>query len=102
MLLQRASASRHVLGVLGNTGSGKSTLINALLGERLLPAASQGSACTAAPMWLKHSTGTEDATSYHIEIEFVQLGQWVKDVSESAGCLNGVAVLVTTFSSWMP
>ena len=54
------------VSLVGGTGAGKTTLINALLGWRLLPT-KEGQPCTSAVCEIAHA----DDGGFHAEVEFV-------------------------------
>lgn len=59
------------VSLVGGTGAGKTTLINALLGWRLLPT-KEGQPCTSAVCEIAHS----DDGGFHAEVEFVTRDEW--------------------------
>lgn len=77
----KAKAKRRttVIGVLGTTGSGKSSLINALLDEGALLPTSCKEACTAAPTEVSYTYDPEFA--YRAEVEFVSVEEWEQELS---------------------
>ena len=70
---KQAIRTRTVIGVVGNTGAGKSSVINALLDEeRLLPTNCMR-ACTAVITEISYNY---DSTAYSAEIEFISAHDW--------------------------
>ena len=70
---KQATRTRTVIGVVGNTGAGKSSIINALLDEeRLLPTNCMR-ACTAVITEISYNY---DSSAYCAEIEFVAARDW--------------------------
>ena len=70
---KQAVRTRTVIGVVGNTGAGKSSVINALLDEeRLLPTNCMR-ACTAVITEISYNY---DSTAYSAEIEFISDRDW--------------------------
>lgn len=64
------------ISLIGNTGAGKSTLINAVIGARLLPV-SNNSACTAAITDVGFAEGI-----YSARIEFLSRDSWTNQLSK--------------------
>jgi hypothetical protein len=70
---KQAVRTRTVIGVVGNTGAGKSSIINALLDEeRLLPTNCMR-ACTAVITEISYNY---DSAAYTAEIEFISENDW--------------------------
>jgi GTPase SAR1 family protein/predicted nucleic acid-binding Zn-ribbon protein len=70
---KQAGRTRTVIGVVGNTGAGKSSIINALLDEeRLLPTNCMR-ACTAVITEISYNY---DSTAYYAEIDFISDRDW--------------------------
>ena len=70
---KQAVRTRTVIGVVGNTGAGKSSVINALMDEeRLLPTNCMR-ACTAVITEISYNY---DRTAYSAEIEFITAHDW--------------------------
>ena len=59
--------------ICGGTGHGKSTLINALVGDEVLPAGEEGGACTSAVIEVK--SNTEDET-FKATVHFLDQSEW--------------------------
>lgn len=64
---------RVVNGVVGATGSGKSSIINAVLGEKQLVPTSCMRACTAVVTEISYNNGS---TAYRAVIEFISPQEW--------------------------
>ncbi|KAI4286768.1 MAG: hypothetical protein L6R35_003976 [Caloplaca aegaea] len=73
-----STKSKIVIGVLGNTGAGKSSLINALLDEQCLVPTNGYRACTAA---VTHITYNHKAIPYRAEIEYIDELAWSQELS---------------------
>jgi len=71
-LASHALTAPTVVGVMGTTGSGKSSLMNALFGEKLFPV-SGTRACTAAITEISYN---KRSCPYRAVIEFVSLETW--------------------------
>ncbi|XP_041860655.1 nuclear GTPase SLIP-GC-like isoform X2 [Melanotaenia boesemani] len=64
---------RELVGVFGRTGAGKSLLINAVIGEDLLPSG-EFRACTTVMIKVEASTDGKD--EFRAEIEFIKKEDW--------------------------
>ncbi|OHW92202.1 tat pathway signal sequence [Colletotrichum incanum] len=84
---------KTVVGVLGNTGDGKSSTINAILNEErqellgpnggrpdLLPTNCMR-ACTAVATELSYNHDEDEENPYRAEVEFISRDEWVREVS---------------------
>lgn len=70
---RQAVRTRTIIGVVGNTGAGKSSIVNALLDEeRLLPTNCMR-ACTAVITEISYNY---DSSSYLAQIEFIAAKDW--------------------------
>lgn len=75
-----ATPTRTVVGVVGNTGAGKSALLNALLDEeRLLPTNCMR-ACTAVVTEISWNDSDEFNSKYRAEIEYIKPEEWQKEL----------------------
>jgi hypothetical protein len=89
---KQAVRTRTVIGVVGNTGAGKSSVINALLDEeRLLPTNCMR-ACTAVITEISYNY---DSAAYSAEIEFIAAKDWrveletlFKDLLDGSGNIS--------------
>ncbi|XP_041868550.1 nuclear GTPase SLIP-GC-like [Melanotaenia boesemani] len=63
---------RELVGVFGRTGAGKSSLINAVIGEKLLPTGSI-SACTSVMIKVE---ANRHNLKYEVDIEFITEEEW--------------------------
>ncbi|KAK0714662.1 hypothetical protein B0H67DRAFT_488640 [Lasiosphaeris hirsuta] len=79
-LESRASPTRTIVGVVGNTGAGKSSVISAVLDEeRLLPTNCMR-ACTASPTEISWNPSEDPSELYRAEVEFISAEDWIKDL----------------------
>ena len=77
-------APKVIIGLLGNTGVGKSSLLNALLDEATVLPTSGSRGCTAAAVELRFNTdlcnpeskGGTTLSVYKGEVEFIELEEW--------------------------
>ena len=78
------SAPNVVIGVLGNTGVGKSSLLNAILEEASVLPTSGSRGCTAAVVELRFNKDLKEATEevpvYKGEVEFITLDEWAAEL----------------------
>ncbi|TVY88490.1 Nuclear GTPase SLIP-GC [Lachnellula willkommii] len=79
---------RVLIGFIGVSGAGKSSLINAILGlDDLLPADDE-KACTAAPVEISQNHGTDTSKAFMGLIERVSKDEW-QNVSDKAENKDG-------------
>ncbi|KAL7629638.1 hypothetical protein AAE478_001160 [Parahypoxylon ruwenzoriense] len=79
-IMERAKPTRTVVGVVGNTGAGKSSVINALLDEERLLPTNCLRACTASPTEISYNYSDDPAELYRAEIEFITKEEWVNEL----------------------
>jgi predicted GTPase len=65
-----------VIGVVGQTGAGKSIVINAVLEEESLVPANCVRACTGVVTEISLNNSKEPSAQYRAEIEFVDRHDW--------------------------
>ncbi|CAJ2501356.1 Uu.00g042090.m01.CDS01 [Anthostomella pinea] len=80
-LRDRAKPTRTVVGVVGNTGAGKSSVINALLDEERLLPTNCLRACTASPTEISFNYSDDPSELYRAEIEFISASDWAKELA---------------------
>lgn len=73
--------SKVIIGVVGNTGAGKSSVINAILDEERIVPTNCFRACTAVITELSYNHSELPEERYRGEIEFVTLDDWHKELS---------------------
>ncbi|KAH7416967.1 Dynamin family-domain-containing protein [Cadophora sp. MPI-SDFR-AT-0126] len=69
-----------IIGVVGNTGAGKSSVINAMLDEERLVPTNCMRACTAVVTEMSYNHSEDPRTRYRADIEFIQASDWEKDL----------------------
>ncbi|KAI1268139.1 hypothetical protein F5Y18DRAFT_377543 [Xylariaceae sp. FL1019] len=72
--------TRTVVGVVGNTGAGKSSVINALLDEERLLPTNCLRACTASPTEISFNYSDDPQELYRAEIEFITSEDWIREL----------------------
>ncbi|KAI8280606.1 hypothetical protein K4K60_004751 [Colletotrichum sp. SAR11_57] len=72
--------NKITIGVFGNTGDGKSSTINALLGEADLLPTNCMRACTACVTEISYNDDGDDEKPYKAEIDFVSPEEWMREV----------------------
>ncbi|KAF2817072.1 uncharacterized protein BDZ99DRAFT_373364 [Mytilinidion resinicola] len=76
-----AIRQRTVVGVVGNTGAGKSSVINAMLDEERLVPTNCMRACTAVVTEMSWNDSKDERKKYSAEIEFISKADWEKEMS---------------------
>ncbi|TGJ86746.1 hypothetical protein E0Z10_g2034 [Xylaria hypoxylon] len=79
-LRKRTAPARTVVGVVGNTGAGKSSVINALLDEERLLPTNCLRACTASPTEISFNYSDDPQELYRAEIEFISAEEWIREL----------------------
>ncbi|PVH88572.1 hypothetical protein DL98DRAFT_580964 [Cadophora sp. DSE1049] len=72
-----------IIGVVGNTGAGKSSVINAMLEEERLVPTNCMRACTAVVTEMSYNDSEDPRDLYRADIEFIQAADWEKDLKIS-------------------
>ncbi|TGO46555.1 hypothetical protein BCON_0318g00050 [Botryotinia convoluta] len=80
-----------IIGVVGNTGTGKSSVINAMLDEERLVPTNCMRACTAVVTEMSWNSIDDPNKKYRAEIEFIQESDWEKDLELSLNELIDVS-----------
>ncbi|UPX18511.1 uncharacterized protein EKO05_0008810 [Ascochyta rabiei] len=80
-LVPQAKRKRTVVGVVGNTGAGKSSVINAMLDEERLVPTNCMRACTAVVTEMSWNDSNDTFSKYRAEIEFISRAEWEKEVA---------------------
>ncbi|QKX61671.1 uncharacterized protein TRUGW13939_08824 [Talaromyces rugulosus] len=76
-LQKQAVRPKIIIGVVGNTGAGKSSVINAVLDEERLVPTSCMRACTAVVTEISYNY---EETPYRAEVEFITATDWAKEL----------------------
>ncbi|KAK4218122.1 hypothetical protein QBC37DRAFT_446731 [Rhypophila decipiens] len=88
------SSRKPIIGVVGSTGAGKSSLINALLDHESLVPTNCMRACTAVITEIQYNHSTNEDEKYRAEVEFIKAAEWGKEIRillddiSSAGTTN--------------
>ncbi|CAN9359630.1 unnamed protein product [Alternaria alternata] len=80
-VLPQSERKRTVVGVVGNTGAGKSSVINAMLDEERLVPTNCMRACTAVVTEMSWNNNTDPSSRYRAEIEFISPAEWEKELT---------------------
>ncbi|KAI8170264.1 Nuclear GTPase SLIP-GC [Colletotrichum sp. SAR 10_70] len=75
-----AQSGKVIIGVFGNTGDGKSSCINALLGEESLLPTSGRRACTACVTELSYNDDDDPENPYRAQIDFISREEWTHEI----------------------
>ncbi|KAM7193284.1 hypothetical protein V8F20_008479 [Naviculisporaceae sp. PSN 640] len=73
---KKGGAQRAVIGVVGGTGAGKSSVINALLNEKALVPTSGMRACTAVITEISFNHSSNQNELYRAEVQFISAQDW--------------------------
>ncbi len=79
-LESQAAYQRVVVGVVGSTGAGKSSAINAVLDEECLVPTNCMRACTAVITEISYNTSNLEDEKYRAEIQFISKDEWIKEL----------------------
>ncbi|KAF2826280.1 hypothetical protein CC86DRAFT_350866 [Ophiobolus disseminans] len=79
-LIPQSQRKRTIVGVVGNTGAGKSSVINAMLDEERLVPTNCMRACTAVVTEMSWNASTDWSSKYRAEIEFITREDWEKEL----------------------
>jgi ribosome biogenesis GTPase A len=82
-LQQQQVDTPTIIGVVGNTGAGKSSVINAMLEEERLVPTNCMRACTAVVTEMSWNPSDDENTKYCADIEFIKASDWEKDLRVS-------------------
>ncbi|KAL1795846.1 hypothetical protein ACET3X_006070 [Alternaria dauci] len=80
-LVPQSERTRTVVGVVGNTGAGKSSVINAILDEERLVPTNCMRACTAVVTEISWNSSIDSSSKYRAEIEFISQADWENEVT---------------------
>lgn len=86
-LMLQAKTPEYILGIMGPTGHGKSTLINTLLGEAQLVPTNCVRACTAVVTEISWNPSEDPQKRYIGNIEFISMGDWRYELDQLFGDL---------------
>lgn len=81
---------RTVVGVVGSTGAGKSSMINAVLDQEDLVPTSNMRACTAVITEIAYNESNNAEHAYRGEVHFITKEQWIRELRVLYDDLKGV------------
>ncbi|KAK9769426.1 hypothetical protein SCAR479_13908 [Seiridium cardinale] len=73
-------AAHTIIGIVGDTGAGKSSLINDLVGEDKIVPSNCMRACTAVPTEISWNDSALDNERYRAEIDFITRDDWQSEL----------------------
>ncbi|TDZ99668.1 Nuclear GTPase SLIP-GC [Colletotrichum sidae] len=76
----RSQPAKTVVGVVGSTGAGKSSVINAILEEETLLPTSCYRACTACATEISYNYSDDPSELYRADVEFITARDWIKEL----------------------
>lgn len=79
--MARTERPRILVGVLGTTGCGKTSLINALLDEEKLLPSNAMRASTSVVTEISWNESDDPEQSYRAEIEFISMDEWKAEIN---------------------
>jgi GTPase SAR1 family protein len=78
-IIEKAEVPRILIGLMGYTGSGKSSLLNALIDEEMIVACNAMRASTSVAIEISWNKSDNPAEAYTAEIEFVKPEEWTNE-----------------------
>lgn len=84
-LRSQTAYQRSVVGVVGSTGAGKSSVINAVLDEECLVPTNFMRACTAVITEISYNESDRADEKYRAEIEFITRDDWIRELRDARG-----------------
>lgn len=79
-LQAQSGKQRTVVGVVGSTGAGKSSVINAVLNQESLVPTNGMRACTATITEIQYNDADDGQESFRGEVHFVTKDEWMKEL----------------------
>lgn len=90
-LKKSARNPKPILGVVGSTGHGKSSLINALLGESQLIPTNCVQACTAVITEISWNTSNNPERLYRADVVFISADEWLNELKRLLGDIKAAS-----------
>jgi hypothetical protein len=78
-IIKKAEVPRILIGLMGYTGSGKSSLLNALIDEEMIVSCNAMRASTSVVVEISWNKSDDPAESYAAEIQFVKPEEWATE-----------------------
>jgi GTP-binding protein EngB required for normal cell division len=78
-IIKKAEVPRILIGLMGYTGSGKSSLLNALIDEEMIVACNAMRASTSVVVEISWNKSDDPAEAYAAEIQFVKPEEWTNE-----------------------